>query len=60
MYLTGNQVIAFIVLGSQGIAFTPVSVASNQPPEPDEVIIRDVLRSLLWLFTGRTGARFSA
>ncbi|WP_216087510.1 hypothetical protein [Nostoc sp. PCC 7524] len=42
----GNQAIAFIVLGSQGIAFTPVSVASNQPQEPDEVIVRDVLRSL--------------
>ncbi|MBD2364213.1 YdcF family protein [Anabaena minutissima FACHB-250] len=54
------KAIAFIVLGSQGIAFTPVSVASNRPQEPDELIVRDVFRSLLWIFTGRTGARFSA
>ncbi|WP_414576698.1 YdcF family protein [Anabaena sp. CCY 9402-a] len=54
------KAIAFIVLGSQGIAFTPVSVASNRPQEPDELIVRDVLRSLLWIFTGRTGASFSA
>lgn len=48
--------IAAFVLGSQGIAFTPVSVPSNQPPESWLRILRDSGRALLWIFTGRTGA----
>lgn len=48
--------IAFWVLGSRGIAYTPVLVSSSQPPEPHHKIIRDVARSWLWLLTGRTGS----
>lgn len=48
--------IATFVLGSQGIAFTPVSVPSNQPPESWLHILRDSGRALLWIVTGRTGA----
>ena len=48
--------IAFWVLGSRGIAYTPVVVPSNQPPEPHHKILRDVARSWLWLLTGRTGS----
>ncbi|WP_290885681.1 YdcF family protein [Fischerella sp.] len=50
------KAIATLVLGSQGIAFTPVSVPSNQPKESNLRILRDICRSLLWIVTGRTGA----
>nr|WP_208491956.1 YdcF family protein [aff. Roholtiella sp. LEGE 12411] len=52
------KAIATLVLGSQGIAFTPLSVPSNQPKkESIRPIIRDIGRSILWIFTGRTGAK---
>ncbi|MEO1432455.1 MAG: YdcF family protein [Cyanobacteria bacterium J06633_8] len=50
------KVIATIVLGSQGITFTPVSIPSREPQESIIRIIRDGIRSILWLFTGLTGA----
>lgn len=50
------KVIATIVLGSQGIVFTPLAVPSARPQESTFKIFRDVGRSLLWIFTGRTGA----
>ncbi|MBE9049475.1 YdcF family protein [Nostocales cyanobacterium LEGE 11386] len=52
------KAIAIIVLGSQGIAFTPISVPSKHPEESTIRIVRDVVRSLVWVFTGRTGASF--
>jgi uncharacterized SAM-binding protein YcdF (DUF218 family) len=48
--------IATIVLGSHGIAFTPIAVPSHNPPESTLRILRDVGRSVLWLATGQTGA----
>lgn len=54
------RAIATIVLGSQGILFTPVSTPSNQPREPILDTVRDVGRSLLWIFTGYTGASLKA
>lgn len=48
--------IAKIVLGSHGIAFTPIPIPSKGQPEPKIEILRDSGRSLFWLFTGRTGA----
>lgn len=48
--------IATFVLGSQGIAFNPVSVPSNQPPESWLSILRDSGRALMWVVTGYTGA----
>jgi uncharacterized SAM-binding protein YcdF (DUF218 family) len=53
------QAIAWIVLGSHGIAVTPMSVPSNKPPESQTRIWRDVGRSILWVFTRQTGAQFS-
>ena len=50
------KAIATIVLGSQGIAFTPISIASDHPQESPLKIWRDGSRSLLWIFTGYTGA----
>ena len=50
------EAIAVLVLGSQGIAFTPVAVPTHQPPESKLRIARDMGRSLLWIATGKTGA----
>ncbi len=50
------KAIAFIVLGSQGITYTPVSLATNRKPEPKIKIIRDVGRSIIWIFTKHTGS----
>lgn len=48
--------IATLILGSQGITFTPLAVPSEKPQEPLLPIVRDVGRSLLWVATRRTGA----
>jgi uncharacterized SAM-binding protein YcdF (DUF218 family) len=58
-HLPRAKAIATLVLGSQGITFTPVSVPSQQPPEPQIKIIRDVARALIWILTKRTGSRFN-
>jgi uncharacterized SAM-binding protein YcdF (DUF218 family) len=50
------RVIAEIILGSHGIDFKPVSVASNQAPESVDKAMRDAARSILWLATGKTGS----
>ncbi|MBW4686006.1 MAG: YdcF family protein [Komarekiella atlantica HA4396-MV6] len=50
------KAIATLILSSQGIAFTPLSVPSNHTKESFVPIIRDIARSLLWIFTGHTGA----
>ena len=50
------EAIATIVLGSQGIAFTPVSVPSNRPTESWLHALRDSGRAVLWIISGRTGA----
>lgn len=55
-HMNRAQAIAFIVLGSRGIAFTPVPIPTNRPNESWSHILRDFGRALFWLFTGRTGA----
>ncbi|GAB1544836.1 YdcF family protein [Scytonema sp. NUACC21] len=50
------KVIGTLILGSQGITFTPVSVPSKEPKESLPHILRDSARSILWIVTGRTGA----
>ncbi|MCM0594146.1 MAG: YdcF family protein [Gloeotrichia echinulata IR180] len=50
------KAIATLVLGSQGITFTPVSIPSQKPRESMLRIVRDSGRSLLWIVSGRTGA----
>jgi uncharacterized SAM-binding protein YcdF (DUF218 family) len=53
--------VATLILGTRGIAFTPVSIATNEPPETWSWlrITRDTSRSIFWIFTGRTGANFT-
>ncbi|WP_414530393.1 YdcF family protein [Nodularia chucula] len=53
------RAIATIVLGSQGITFTPISIPTNRPRESILRIARDSGRSLLWVVSGRTGASFN-
>ncbi len=48
--------IASFVFGSQGIAFTPVSIPTDKPPEYWLRTLRDIFRALLWIFTKHTGA----
>ncbi|MEC4805046.1 MAG: YdcF family protein [Jaaginema sp. PMC 1079.18] len=48
--------IATVVLGSQGIIFTPVPIPSQQASESWWRVARDSSRAVLWMFTGRTGA----
>jgi uncharacterized SAM-binding protein YcdF (DUF218 family) len=50
------QAIATLVLGSQGIAFTPVAIPSDRPSEDPARLVRDSVRSVLWIATGKTGA----
>lgn len=50
------KAIAFLVLGSRGITFTPAAIPSTKPNETWSHILRDFGRAFLWLFTGRTGA----
>lgn len=57
-HMARAKAIATFVLGSQGIAFTPVTVSSDKPRESILHILRDSGRSLLWIFTKRTGANF--
>ena len=49
--------IAAIVLGSQGIVVTPLAVPSSDDKSESLMrVMRDCGRSLLWVFSGRTGA----
>ncbi len=58
-HMPRSKAIATIVLGSQGIAFTPVSVPSNRPTESRLRVLRDSGRAVLWIISGRTGASFN-
>ncbi|TVP61476.1 MAG: YdcF family protein [Nodularia sp. (in: Bacteria)] len=53
------KAIATLVLGSQGITFTPMPIPSYKPRESMIRIVRDSGRSLLWIVSGRTGASFN-
>lgn len=54
--------IATVILGSQGIAFTPVAApisppsSAHHPPESWVRTLRDSGRGILWLVTGHSGA----
>ena len=61
-HLPRSRVIAFLVFGSQGITVTPVAISPksktthHRKSEPILKIIRDSIRSLIWIFTRFTGA----
>lgn len=58
-HIARAKVISSIILGSRGIVVTPISVPSSRPPESPAKACRDLLRSLIWLYTGWTGEHFS-
>ena len=51
------RVIATVVLGSRGDVVTPIAVHSKRPSETMFRALRDGGRTVVWLFTGKTGAR---
>lgn len=56
-HMPRSLAIAAIVLGSRGIFVTPVPVASERSTiESPLRTLRDCLRSIVWILTGRTGA----
>ena len=59
-HIRRSKAIATIVLGSQGIVVTPLAVPSwGDRSESLVRVLRDCGRSLLWIFTGKTGASFN-
>ena len=59
-HMARSRAIATLVFGSRGITITPVSVPSKgYPPESKLRIVRDCIRSLVWIATGYTGASFN-
>jgi uncharacterized SAM-binding protein YcdF (DUF218 family) len=59
-HMSRAKAIASIVLGSNGITFTPFSVpAARTYPEPLKKVVRDSVRAIVWIVTGKTGARFN-
>jgi uncharacterized SAM-binding protein YcdF (DUF218 family) len=60
-HMNRAQTIATLVLGSQGITFTPIPIPHLSPnrqhaPESWPRTLRDSGRAILWILTGRTGA----
>ncbi|MEG3438743.1 YdcF family protein [Pannus brasiliensis CCIBt3594] len=56
-HMTRARAIATLVFGSRGVAITPVPVPSeNHPAESIWRVSRDIIRSFLWILTGRSGA----
>lgn len=58
-HLPRAQVIAFLVFGSHNIAITPIGIVQPPPkPEPWLATVRDSVRSIVWMLTGRTFVSF--
>ena len=56
-HIRRSWAIAFFVFGSRGIIITPIAVPSRGfRSESPERVVRDCLRSILWIFTGYSGA----
>jgi uncharacterized SAM-binding protein YcdF (DUF218 family) len=55
-HLSRAKAIAFIVLGSYGIAYTPIAIPSDKAAESKIKVIRDTIRAVVWLITGKTGS----
>ncbi|MEO1378225.1 MAG: YdcF family protein, partial [Cyanobacteria bacterium J06635_10] len=55
-HMPRSKAISTIVLGSRGIAFTPIPIPDRKYRESRLRIIRDSCRAILWIVTGHTGA----
>lgn len=61
-HMARARAIATLVFGSRGIVVTPISLPFPphfSQPESNLKILRDCIRSLIWIVTGRTGASFN-
>ncbi|WP_411675307.1 YdcF family protein [Dulcicalothrix desertica] len=58
-HMARAKAIAILILGSQGITFTPIVVPTNEPKESMLRILRDSGRSILWIVTRCTGANLN-
>lgn len=59
-HMARSRAIAALVLGRRGIVVTPVAVPSERIPSESPIrTLRDCIRSLVWIVTGRTGASFN-
>jgi uncharacterized SAM-binding protein YcdF (DUF218 family) len=56
-HMARSRLVGEIIFGSHGIAVKPVSFVSNRPDESWQKVLRDGGRAVLWVFTGKTGAR---
>ena len=54
-HMTRARLVGEIIFGSQGIILKPLAVTSNCPAETPQKSLRDIVRALLWVTTGRTG-----
>lgn len=54
-HMTRARLVGEIVFGSRGISLNPIAVPSQTSQESPDKCVRDILRSLLWVTTGRTG-----
>ena len=58
-HLPRAQVIGFFIFGSHNIAITPIGILqSPSKREPWLVTVRDSIRSIIWMLTGRTFVSF--
>ncbi len=56
-HMTRSRAIGTLVLGSRGIIITPISVPSNGYLKESKIrVVRDCIRSLVWIINGRSGA----
>jgi uncharacterized SAM-binding protein YcdF (DUF218 family) len=56
-HMARSRLVGEIIFGTHGIAVKPVSFVSNRPDESWQKVLRDGGRAVLWIFTGKTGAR---
>jgi uncharacterized SAM-binding protein YcdF (DUF218 family) len=54
-HMTRARLVGEIVFGSRGISLNPIAVPSPTSQESPDKCVRDILRALLWVTTGRTG-----
>ncbi len=57
-HIARAKAIATIILGSRGIAFTTIPIVDSTKPHHNEStgkILRDIGRSIIWIFSGYTG-----
>jgi len=55
-HMARSRVLATLILGVRGIIVTPIAISDSNGSEPRLKIIRDTIRAIVWLITGKSGA----